>query len=63
LENDGVIPSGFASWMTIFFARGGWVFLQGGFENSGSWTWCFDGEFVVVCMAGAGFLLHVFVDT
>jgi hypothetical protein len=34
----------------IFFGRGGLVFLLGVLAKMGGKTWCFGGEFVVVCV-------------
>ena len=36
--------------MQIFFGRCGLVFLLGVLAKTGVKTWCFGGEFVVVCV-------------
>jgi hypothetical protein len=34
----------------IFFGRGGLAFFLGVLAKTGAKTWCFGGEFVVVCV-------------
>jgi hypothetical protein len=38
------------SFLAIFFASGVFTFLLGFLGKMGGTTWCFDGEFVVLCV-------------